>query len=50
MQRCHIDCIKEGDINDLDLCFMPATALAAQGMACEGRAGGIIPGLKLTKK
>jgi len=24
MQRCHIDCI-----NDLDLCFRPATALAA---------------------
>ena len=30
MQRCHIDCIKEGGINDLDLCFMPATALAAE--------------------
>jgi len=50
MQRCHIDCIKEGGINDLDLCFMPATALAAQGMACEGARRGIIPGLKLTKK
>ena len=29
MQRCHIDCIKKDGINDLDLCFMPATALAA---------------------
>ena len=28
MQRCHIDCIKEDGMNDLDLCFMPATALA----------------------
>ena len=28
MQRCHIDCIKEGGMNDLDLCFMHATALA----------------------
>jgi len=50
MQRCHIDCIKEGGINDLDLCFMPATALAAQGMACESARRGIIPSLKLTKK
>ena len=28
MQRCHIDCIKEDGMNDLDLCFMPPTALA----------------------
>jgi len=50
MQRCHIDCIKKDGINDLNLCFMPATALTAQGMACEGARRGIIPGLKLTKK